>query len=248
MQIHELTGKRKINEVGAWTKGFLGGFGIDTSSPDSGKTTPELEALAKAPLLVRQSAENMQRQWAEQVSRAMAADRVTDPARISPQAKANLRKGLKSIVAHNEFLRGVDFEQLDQAVAQTDANGNATTTYIDQADGIMNRMLSGMHQLSSLNAATPATQELARFQMIAQAAYEAGVLLQFHPGTGAAQIGQVAQPPSSAAPNNQSQHGAIRRTRTGQFEINFGAGWVPFDMNNPQHAALYQALQSGTAP
>jgi imidazolonepropionase-like amidohydrolase len=245
MQIHELTGKRKLNEVGAWSKGFLKGFGIDV--PDQPKSTPELEALAKAPLLVKQSAENMQRQWAEQVSRAMAADAVTDPAQISPQAKFRLKDGLKSIIAHNEFLKGADFEQLDQMVSQVDANGNPTTVYVDQADSIMNRMLAGMQQLNSLNAATPATQELARFQMLAQAAYEAGVLLQFHPGAQAGQASPVAPPPASAAAN-QPQHGSIRRTRTGQFEINFGAGWVPVDMNNPQHAAYMQALQAGTAP
>ena len=246
MQIHELTKRRKLNEVGAWSKGFLKGFGVDV--PDEQKSTPELEALAKAPLLVRQNAENMQSQWAEQVSRAMAADRVTDPAQISSQAKFNLRAGLKSIIAHNAFLKGVDFENLDQMVSQVDANGNPTTVYVDQADGIMNRMLAGMHQLSNLNAATPATQELARFQMIAQAAYEAGVLLQFHPGAGAGQAAPVAPPPASAQPANQVQRGSVRRTRTGQFEMNFGSGWVPFDQNNPQHAAYMQALQAGTAP
>ena len=245
MQIHELTKKRKLNEVGAWSKGFLKGFNINV--PDEPKSTPELEALAKAPLLVRQNAENMQSQWAEQVSRAMAADRVTDPARISSQAKSSLREGLKSIIAHNAFLKGVDFENLDQMVSQVDANGNPTTVYVDQAAGIMNRMLAGMHQLSNLNAATPATQELARFQMIAQAAYEAGVLLQFHPGAQAGQAAPVAPPPASAS-TNQVNHGSIRRTTTGQFQINFGSGWVPFDPNNPQHAAYMQALQAGTAP
>ena len=245
MKIHELTRKQKLNEVGAWSKGFLNQMGVDVPAGD--KTTPELEALAKAPLLVKQNAENMQSQWAEQVSRAMAADRVTDPAQISSQAKFSLRAGLKSIIAHNEFLRGADFENLDRMVSLLDDNGNPTTVYVDQADGIMNRMLAGMHQLSNLNAATPATQELARFQMIAQAAYEAGVLLQFHPGAGAGQAAPVAPPPASAAPSNQ-QHGSIRRTRTGQFEINFGLGWVPLDMNNPQHAAYMQAMQAGTAP
>jgi hypothetical protein len=144
--------------------------------------------------------------------------------------------------------KGVDFENLDQMVSQVDANGNPTTVYTDQADGIMNRMLAGMHQLSNLNAATPATQELARFQMIAQAAYEAGVLLQFHPGPQAGQAAPVAPPPASAQPANQVQRGSVRQTRTGQFEMNFGSGWVPFDPNNPQHAAYMQALQAGTAP
>ena len=247
MQIHELTKKSKprLNEVGAFAKGFLGKFGIDV--PDEPKSTPELEALAKAPLLVRQNAEDMQSKWAEQVSRAMAADRVTDPAQISSQAKFALRKGLKSIIAYNPFLKGVDFENLDQMVSQVDANGNSTTVYTDQADGIMNRMRSGMRQLSNLNAATPATQELARFQMIAQAAYEAGVLLQFHPGQQAGQAAPVAPPPASASAN-QLQRGSIRKTRTGQFEINLGLGYVPLDMNNPQHAAYMQALQAGTAP
>jgi len=245
MQIHELTGKRKLNEVGAWSKGFLTQMGVDVPAGD--KTTPELEALAKAPLLVRQNAEDMQSKWAEQVSRAMAADRVTDPAQISSRAKFELRKGLKSIIAYNPFLKGVDFENLDQMVSQVDANGNPTTVYTDQADGIMNRMRAGMHQLSNLNAATPATQELARFQMIAQAAYEAGVLLQFHPSQQAGQAAPVAPPPTSASAN-QLQHGSVRRTRTGQVEMNFGSGWVPFDPNNPQHAAYMQALQAGTAP
>jgi hypothetical protein len=177
----------------------------------------------------------------------MAADAVTDPAQISSQAKFNLRSGLKSIIAHNQFLKGADFTQLDQQVAQTDANGNPTSIYTDQADGIMNRMLSGMHQLSNLNAATTGTQELARFQMIAKAAYEAGVLLQFHPAQQAGQAAPVAPPPASAS-TNQVNHGSIRRTRTGQFEMNFGSGWVPFDPNNPQHAAYMQAMQAGTAP
>ena len=247
MQIHELTKKSKprLNEVGAFAKGFLNQMGVDVPAGD--KTTPELEALAKAPLLVRQNAEDMQSKWAEQVSRAMAADRVTDPAQISSQAKFALRKGLKSIIAYNPFLKGVDFENLDQMVSQVDANGNSTTVYTDQADGIMNRMRSGMRQLSNLNAATPATQELARFQMIAQAAYEAGVLLQFHPGQQAGQAAPVAPPPASASAN-QLQRGSIRQTRTGQFEINLGLGYVPLDMNNPQHAAYMQALQAGTAP
>ena len=245
MQIHELTRKSKLNEVGPWAKGFLDQMGVKV--PDQQKTTPELEALAQAPMLVKQSAEAMQRQWAEQVSRAMAADAVTDPAQISSQAKFNLRSGLKSIIAHNQFLKGADFTQLDQQVAQTDANGNPTSIYTDQADGIMNRMLSGMHQLSNLNAATTGTQELARFQMIAKAAYEAGVLLQFHPAQQAGQAAPVAPPPASAS-TNQVNHGSIRRTRTGQFEMNFGSGWVPFDTNNPQHAAYMQALQAGTAP
>ena len=247
MQIHELTKKSKprLNEVGAFAKGFLNQMGVDVPAGD--KTTPELEALAKAPLLVRQNAEDMQSKWAEQVSRAMAADRVTDPAQISSQAKFALRKGLKSIIAYNPFLKGVDFENLDQMVSQVDANGNSTTVYTDQADGIMNRMRSGMRQLSNLNAATPATQELARFQMIAQAAYEAGVLLQFHPGQQAGQAAPVAPPPASASAN-QLKRGSIRQTRTGQFEINLGSGYVPLDMNNPQHAAYMQALQAGTVP
>ena len=50
MQIHELTRKSQLNEVGAWTKGFLNQMGVAT--PDQPKTTPELEALAKAPPLI----------------------------------------------------------------------------------------------------------------------------------------------------------------------------------------------------
>ena len=153
MQIHELTRKSRVNE----------------------------DAAPNTSLMVNQAAQNMQRQWSRQVSQALAADAVTDTARLSPQSKTSLKKALNSIVAQSQFLGGMDFTNLSQMVSQADDNGAYTPVYINQADGIMNRLYAGIRQLGNLDAEKVDTQELAEFRTIAQAAYEAGVLAQTHP-------------------------------------------------------------------
>jgi phosphoribosylpyrophosphate synthetase len=123
MQIHELTRKSRINEG----------------------------AAANIPLMISQAAQNMQRQWSQQVSQALAADAVTDTARLSPQSKTALKKALNSIVAQSQFLGGMDFTNLSQMVSQTDDNGAYTPVYINQADTIMNRLYAGVRQLGNLD-------------------------------------------------------------------------------------------------
>jgi len=153
MQIHELTGKSRINE----------------------------DAAANIPMMISQAAQNMQRQWSRQVSQALATDAVTDTEKLSTQSKTALKKALNSIVAQSQFLGGMDFTNLSQMVSQTDDNGAYTPVYINQADGIMNRLYAGIRQLGNFDVEKVDTQELAEFRTIAQAAYEAGVLLQTHP-------------------------------------------------------------------
>ena len=153
MQIHELTRKSRVNE----------------------------DAAPNTSLMVNQAAQNMQRQWSRQVSQALAADAVTDTAQLSPQSKTSLKKALNSIVAQNQFLGGMDFTNLSQMVSQTDDNGAYTPVYINQADTIMNQLYSGIRQLGNLDVEKVDTRELAEFRTIAQAAYEAGVLMQTHP-------------------------------------------------------------------
>ena len=153
MQIHELTGKSRVNE----------------------------DVAANLPMMISQAAQNMQRQWSRQVSQALAADSVTDTEKLSTQSKTALKKALNSIVSRNQFLGGLDFTNLSQMVSQTDDNGAYTPVYINQADGIMNRLYAGIRQLGNLDAEKVDTQELAEFRTIAQAAYEAGVLMQTHP-------------------------------------------------------------------
>ncbi len=153
MQIHELTRKSRVNET----------------------------ATANIPLMISQAAQNMQRQWSQQVSQALAAEAVTDTEKLSTQSKTSLKKALNSIVAQSQFLGGMDFTNLSQMVSQADNNGNYTSVYIDQADGIMNQLYAGIRQLGNLDTEKVDTQELAEFRTIAQAAYEAGVLMQTHP-------------------------------------------------------------------
>jgi hypothetical protein len=153
MQIHELTRKSRVNE----------------------------DVAANLPMMISQAAQNMQRQWSRQVSQALAADAVTDTEKLSTQSKTALKKALNSIVSRNQFLGGLDFTNLSQMVSQTDDNGAYTPVYINQADGIMNRLYAGIRQLGNLDAEKVDTQELAEFRTIAQAAYEAGVLMQTHP-------------------------------------------------------------------
>jgi hypothetical protein len=153
MQIHELTRKSRVNE----------------------------DAAPNTSLMVNQAAQNMQRQWSRQVSQALAADAVTDTAQLSPQSKTSLKKALNSIVAQNQFLNGMDFTNLSQMVSQTDDNGAYTPVYINQADTIMNQLYAGIRQLGNLDVEKVDTRELAEFRTIAQAAYEAGVLMQTHP-------------------------------------------------------------------
>lgn len=153
MQIHELTRKSRVNE----------------------------DAVANTSLMVNQAAQNMQRQWSHQVSQALAADSVTDTAQLSPQSKTSLKKVLNSIVAQNQFLNGMDFTNLSQMVSQTDDNGAYTPVYINQADTIMNRLYTGIRQLGNLDVEKVDTRELSEFRTIAQAAYEARVLMQTHP-------------------------------------------------------------------
>jgi len=131
--------------------------------------------------MTNQVAQNMQRQWSHQVSHALAADSVTDTAKLSTQSKTALKNALNSIVAQNQFLRGMDFTNLSQMVSQTDDNGAYTPVYIDQADGIMNRLYAGIRQLGNLDVEKLDTRELAEFRTIAQASYEAAVLAQTHP-------------------------------------------------------------------
>ena len=153
MQIHELTRKSRINE----------------------------DAAANMSSMVNQAAQNMQRQWSHQVSQALAADAVTDTEKLSTQSKTALKKALNSIVAQSQFLGGMDFTNLNQMVSQTDDNGAYTPVYINQADTIMNQLYAGIRQLGNLDTEKVDTQELAEFRTIAQAAYEAGVLMQTHP-------------------------------------------------------------------
>jgi len=153
MQIHELTRKSRVDE----------------------------NAAANIPLMISQAAQNMQRQWSRQVSQALAAEAVTDTEKLSTQSKTSLKKALNSIVTQSQFLNGMDFTNLSQMVSQADNNGNYTSVYIDQADGIMNRLYAGIRQLGNLDTEKVDTQELAEFRTIAQAAYEAGVLMQTHP-------------------------------------------------------------------
>jgi hypothetical protein len=153
MQIHELTRKSRANE----------------------------NAAANMPLMISRAAQNMQQQWSRQVSQALAAEAVTDTEKLSTQSKTALKKALNSIVAQSQFLGGMDFTNLSQMVSQADDNGNYTSVYIDQADGIMNQLYAGIRQLGNLDAEKVDTQELAEFRTIAQAAYQAGVLAQTHP-------------------------------------------------------------------
>jgi len=264
MQIHELTQRRRLNEVGAWSKGFLKGFGIDV--PDQQKSTPELEALANAPPLIARQSRQMQRDWAKQVSQAMAADVVTNPEDLSDQSMRALEKTLRQMIS--SLMNNMDIRTLPQAVATVGANGQPTTYYTDQATNIMNRLEDGVRELHTFWMDKTATQELAEWQKVAQAAYDASVLVQFHPAkTAAAGGGQAAaqtaatsggqaapQQPSPPQPQGQPgqntmSHASVRYNQTSaEWEIDFGTGWVPLDMTNPQHQAYMQAMLAGTAP
>ena len=251
MQIHELTRKSQLNEVGAWTKGFLNQMGVAT--PDQPKTTPELEALAKAPPLIARQARDMQRKWAQEVSRAMAADAVTNPEDLSNQSMLALEKTLRQLIA--QLMGGMDFTKLDQMVASVGANGQATTLYTDQAANITNRLDDGVRELHTFWMDKTATQELAEWQKVAQAAYEASVLVQFHPAQQAATSGgqatqQPPQPQAQPQPNqNTLQPASVQwNTSMAQWEINFGSGWEALDMTNPQHQTYMKAMLAGIAP
>ena len=249
MQIHELTKRRKLNEVGAWTKGFLKGFGVDV--PDEPKSTPELEALAKAPPLIARQSRQMQRDWAKQVSRAMAADGVTNPEDLSHQSMIALEKTLRQMVS--SLMNNMDIGSLSQLVATVGAGGQPTTYYTDQATQLTNRLEDGVRQLHTFWMDKTATQELAEWQKVAQAAYEASVLVQFHPAqTAATSGGQSAQPqaqPQAQPSQNTLPHASVRWNQTSaEWEIDFGTGWAPLDMTDPQHQAYIQAMLAGTAP
>lgn len=250
MQIHELTQKRKLNEVGAWTKGFLKGFQIDV--PDEPKTTPELEALAKAPPLIARQARQMQKDWAAQVSRAMAADGVTNTEDLSDQSMRALEVTLRKMIS--SLMNNMDIGTLSQSVATVGAGGQPTTFYTDQATAITNRLEDGVRQLHTFWMDKTATQELAEWQKVAKAAYDASVLVQFHPAqTAATSGGQSAaqpQPQQQAQPNqNTGPAASIRYNQSSaEWEVDFGTGWVPLDMTDPQHQAYMQAMLAGTAP
>jgi len=254
MQIHELTKRRKLNEVGAWSKGFLKGFNIDV--PDQPKTTPELEALAKAPPLIARQSRQMQRDWAKQVSQAMAADGVTNPEDLSDQSMRALEKTLRQMIS--SLMNNMDIRTLPQAVATVGANGQPTTYYTDQATNITNRLEDGVRELHTFWMDKTATQELAEWQKVAQAAYDASVLVQFHPAQTAATSGGQAAPQQPPPPQSQPQgqpgqnamsHASVRYNQTSaEWEIDFGTGWVPLDMTNPQHQAYMQAMLAGNAP
>lgn len=250
MQIHELTKRRRLNEVGAFSKGFLGKFGIDV--PDEPKSTPELEALAKAPPLIARQSRQMQRDWAAQVSRAMAADGVTNTEDLSDQSMRALEVTLRKMIS--SLMNNMDIGTLSQQVATVGAGGQATTFYTDQATALTNRLEDGVRQLHTFWMDKTATQELAEWQKVAQAAYDASVLVQFHPAqTAATSGGQAApQPPpqQQAQPGqNAMQHANIKWNQQAvQWEIDFGNGWTPLDMTDPQHQAYMQAMLAGTAP
>lgn len=252
MQIHELTKPRKLNEVGAWSKGFLKGFGVDV--PDEQKSTPELEALAKAPPLIARQSRQMQRDWAKQVSQAMAADGVTNPEDLSYQSMIALEKTLRQMVS--SLMNNMDIGTLSQSVASVGANGQPTTYYTDQATQLTNRLEDGVRQLHTFWMDKTATQELAEWQKVAQAAYDARVLVQFHPAQTAATSGGQAAPQQPQPQQSQAQpgqnampHASVRyNQQAAEWEIDFGNGWVPLDMQNQQHAAYMQAMQAGNAP
>jgi hypothetical protein len=255
MQIHELTKRRRLNEVGAFSKGFLGRFGIDV--PDEPKSTPELEALAKAPPLIARQSRQMQRDWAAQVSRAMAADGVTNTEDLSDQSMRALEVTLRKMIS--SLMNNMDIGTLPQQVATVGAGGQPTTFYTDQATALTNRLEDGVRQLHTFWMDKTATQELAEWQKVAQAAYDASVLVQFHPAQTAATSGgqpapqpqqQPQQPQQQAQPGqNAMPHANIKwNQQAAQWEIDFGTGWTPLDMTDPQHQAYLQAMLAGNAP
>jgi len=253
MQIHELTKRRKLNEVGAWTKGFLGGFGINVPDEQQQKSTPELEALAKAPPLIARQSRQMQKEWAAQVSRAMAADGVTNPEDLSYQSMTALEQTLRQMVS--KLMNNIDIGSLSQSVATVGAGGQPTTYYTDQATQLTNRLEDGVRQLHTFWMDKTATQELAEWQKVAQAAYDASVLVQFHPAQQASPSGgQPAQQPppqqQQAQPSqNALPHASVRwNDQVMQWEIDFGTGWEPLDITDSQHQAYMQAMLAGTAP
>ena len=251
MQIHELTKRRRLNEVGAWTKGFLGGFGINVPDEQQQKSTPELEALAKAPPLIARQSRQMQKEWAAQVSRAMAADGVTNPEDLSYQSMTALEQTLRQMVS--KLMNNIDIGSLSQSVATVGAGGQPTTYYTDQATQLTNRLEDGVRQLHTFWMDKTATQELAEWQKVAQAAYDASVLVQFHPAQTAATSGGQSAPPQPQPQAQPSQntlpHASVRWNQTSaEWEIDFGTGWAPLDMTDPQHQAYIQAMLAGTAP
>ena len=251
MQIHELTKQRRLNEVGAFTKGFLKGFKIDVSDEQQPKSTPELEALAKAPPLIARQSRQMQKEWASQVSRAMAADGVTNTEDLSDQSMRALEVTLRKMIS--SLMNNISIRKLPQQVATVGAGGQATTFYTNQAIALARELEDGVRQLHTFWMDKTATQELAEWQKVAQAAYDASVLMQFHPAqTAATSGGQAApqpQPQQTQPGQNAMQHGNVKwNDQERQWEIDFGMGWEPLDITDPEHQAYMQAMLAGTAP
>jgi hypothetical protein len=251
MQIHELTKRRRLNEVGAFAKGFLGKFGIDV--PDEPKSFPELEALAKAPPLIARQSRQMQKEWASQVSRAMAADGVTNTEDLSDQSMRALEVILRKMIS--KLMNNISIRKLPQQVATVGAAGRPTTLYTNQAIALARELEDGVRQLHTFWMDKTATQELAEWQKVAQAAYDASVLMQFHPAqTPATSGGQSApqpqpQPQQTQPGQDAMQHGNVKwNDQERQWQIDFGMGWEPLDITDPEHQAYMQAMLAGTAP
>lgn len=199
MQIHEIT---KLNEsaLGAFGAGFAQGAGI--SLPDTGTSggtavsaygdaRQKAAAAAAKPQIAAMAKQEMQG-WNTAVTNLLKQRNLQSPAQLAQSDKQSLRTDLRNRV-HNVFMQkqlGNEYNRDFPARVDRRSQGKAKE--------LVNRLNAAIQSITNFkNPAADAAQQMALWQELSQASYDAMSLAQFHPSQNTA----TAKPMPKIKPN-----------------------------------------------
>jgi hypothetical protein len=183
MQIREITQQLNENALGAFGAGFAQGAGI--SVPDTGTAggavvsaygdaRQKAAAQAARPLIAALAKKEMQA-WNVAIADMLKKEKVQSREQLSPASKSELARDLNTRL-HVELMKnsaGADYTQ--------GLPNNVDQLSQPKATALVDRLNTAKQDILDFDQPATATQQLAQWQALSQAAYEAMSLTQFYP-------------------------------------------------------------------
>jgi hypothetical protein len=184
MQIREITQQLNENALGAFASGFAQGAGINV--PDTGDAggagvsaygdaRQKAAAQAAKPMIAQLAKQEMQA-WNTSVAELLKQRNLQSPAQLTQSDKQSLRTDLRNRV-HKVFMRGKLGDEYNRDFPASVDRRSQT-----KAKELVNRLNAAIQSITNFkNPAADAAQQLALWQALSQASYDAMSLSQFHP-------------------------------------------------------------------
>ena len=239
MQIYEIT-RLNENVLGAFGAGFAQGAGLNVPArPEDdragsyvsgvGDARQKSAAAAAKPLIAAAAKKEMQG-WNTAVTDLLRQRNLSDRAQLTQSDQQSLRTDLRNRV-HDVLMRGqLGSEYNRDFPARVDKRSQG------EAKEIVNRLNRVIQSITNFrnNPAADAAQQMALWQELSQASYDAMSLVQFHPAINqtTASAGAVTGPmPKILGPNPNGSYN-IGNTRAGELT------------SNPVDALITQKIQA----